>query len=103
MEIAIKEMDDNCLVFNTLKANFNSAQHIIKKLEKQLSNQNASFEEERKKNKETIDRMEISLKEKDQWNIELDWDLVKTQEAMKKVYTLFFNNAIEQMKHIFTS
>ena len=71
MDITIGKLNDNHLVFDTLKTNFNSALNIIKELEKKLSNQNASSKEERKKNKEIINKMRTDMKAKDQHIMEL--------------------------------
>ena len=72
IKLAIKELNNNCLIFNTFKFNFNSARNTLKRLEKKLSNQDFFLEEKRKKNEEMIKRIRIGLKAKDQHIVELD-------------------------------
>ena len=72
MELTVKELNNNHLIFETLKVDFDSAQSMIRELEKKLSYQDIFFKEKRRNNEKMIKRMRTGLRVKDQCIVKLE-------------------------------
>ena len=66
MEFTFRELNISHSTFDNMQFDFENSQKQIKKLEKQLLDQDTLVNEERKRNKETIVGLEVSLRIRDQ-------------------------------------
>ena len=78
----LSELSNNCLAFDSLQSNFDDAQNQIKELENKLLDRDISFEEEKKKFKEIVNRMRTCLRSKDQGIIDLDKHINKMNQEL---------------------